>query len=99
MEVQTVNLRFDALSGEWQDEHDEADLTPHIGGCGQALVIAAMALLRGNAAATPHLEACSPCREALIALGTLAGGLDALAYFEGLNTEAPHAAELAGVAA
>ena len=96
-----MNLRFDALPGEWQDAHafDAVDETPNVGGCGQALVMAAMALVRGNDAATPHLKACSPCREALIALGTLAGGLDALTYFEALDTETPHAAQLAGVAA
>ena len=96
-----MNLRFDALPGEWQDtnELDAVDETPNVGGCGQALVIAAMALVRGNNAATPHLEACSPCREALINLGTLAGGLDALAYFESLNTETPHAAVPASCAA
>ena len=96
-----MNLRYDCLPGEWQDAHtlDAVDETPNVGGCGQALVMAALALVRGNDVATPHLEACPPCREALIALGTLAGGLDALAYFEGLNTEVPHAAKLAGVAA
>ena len=95
-----MNLRYDCLPGEWQDELDAVDLTPTIGGCGQALVMAAMALVRGNAAATPHLEACPPCREALITLGTLAGGLDALLYFERpADTETPHAAQLAGTAA
>ncbi len=95
-----MNLRYDGLPAEWQDpELDAVDETPNVGGCGQALVMAAMALVRGNDAATPHLEACPPCREALIALGALAGGLDALAYLDTLNVETPHAAQLAGTAA
>ncbi len=98
-----MNLRYDCLPDEWQDADatDDVDLVPNLGGCGQALVMAAMALVRGNAAATPHLEACPPCREALIALGSLAGGIDALLYFERHteDTETPHAAELAGTAA
>ncbi len=95
-----MNLRYDCLPGEWQDlELDAVDETPNVGGCGQALVMATMAMLRGNDAATPHLEACPPCREALISLGALASGLDVLVYFESLNMEAPHAAQLAGTAA
>ncbi len=97
-----MNLTYDALPGEWQDAPpDDVDLVPAIGGCGNALVTAAKLLVRGTDAATPHLEVCPDCREALVRIGTIAGGIDALLYFERqmADTETSHAAELAGTAA
>ena len=88
------------LPGELAAPVDEAvDLTPTVGGCGQALVVAALVLTGGEGQAVTHLEGCPACREALIGVGRIAAGVDALAFFEGLDMETPHAAELAGHAA
>ena len=101
-----TSLLWKAAPAELTDETVEpfplsdVDFTPRLGGCGQALYRAAQ-LLTGEDAddALRHLEACRRCREALIAVGTRAAGIDALLYFEALNVEAPHAAQLAGTAA
>ena len=91
-------LLWKAAPGELTDAPVEpftlsdVDLTPQLGGCGQALYRAAQ-LFTGEDAdeATAHLEACPRCREAVIGVGRIAAGLDALAFFESLNTETPHA--------
>ena len=77
----------------------DADLTPAVGGCGRALVTAAQ-LLTGEDTeeATGHLEACQRCREALIGIGHLAGGIDALVYFERVHNETPYATPAKAVA-
>ena len=85
------------LPGELAPVLDDVDLTPDVGGCGRALPLVAMMLVRGTEATVPHLEACRECREALIGIGRVASGVDALLFFEGKAT--PHAAQLAGTAA
>jgi hypothetical protein len=88
--------------GELAHAADAVDETPNVGGCGQALVTVALALVRGTEAAVPHLEGCDACRTALMDIGTLASGVDAVLYFDRLNaqdTETPHAAEFGDAAA
>ena len=77
----------------------EVDLTPAIGGCTRALLCVAP-LLADEDADDPrgHLEACARCREAVIGVGRIAAGLDALLYFESLNMETPHLAPAKAVA-
>ena len=87
------------LPGELTALPDDLDFVPNIGGCGQALVLAAL-VLTGNAdRALDHLDGCPPCRVALAAVSDCERSAAALAYFAERNNETPHAAELAGVAA
>ena len=85
------------LPGELAPVLDDVDLTPDVGGCGRALPLVAMLLVRGTEAAVPHLEACRDCREAIIGIGRVASGVDALLFFEGKGT--PHAVTPASSAA
>ena len=101
-----TSLLWKAAPGELDDLPAEpftlsdVDFTPRLGGCGEALYRTAQ-LLTGEDAdeATAHLEACPRCREALMNVGTRAAGIDALLYFEALNTETPHAVTPASSAA
>ena len=82
------------LLGELAPVLDDVDLTPDVGGCGRALPLAAAMLVRGTEAAVPHLEACRDCREAIIGIGRVASGVDALLFFEQVaDTETPQAAD------
>ena len=75
------------LPGELAPVLDDVDYTPDIGGCGRALPLVAVMLVRGDEAAVPHLEACRPCRDIIIGIGRVAAGVDALLFFEGIGKD------------
>lgn len=88
------------LPGELAEPVDEGvDFTPNIGGCGQALVVAALVLTGKADRALDHLDGCPPCRVALAAVSDVERSAAALAHFESRDNETPHAAELATAAA
>lgn len=88
--------RIDVPGELVQPFDDEPDLTPSAGGCGKALLTAATVLVKGTDAALDHLLECSLCREALITIGHVAAGADAIVYFERQRLEraTPQSAEL-----
>ncbi len=92
-----MNLLYDCLPGEVADAEEEPNPLPHLGGCGQALIVAAD-FFAGYATADAHLEGCGPCRDALITLGRRANGIEWLCGTDA-DTATPQTAELAGVAA
>ncbi len=90
-----TNLLLAAAPGELTDVDDEPNPLPHLGGCGQALIVAAD-FFAGYATADTHLESCAACRDALITLGRRASGIEWLC---GTDTETPHTAPPASIAA
>ena len=87
------------LPGELADEGTALDWVPQMAGCGRGLYTAAQILIGRAGEAMAHLEGCTACRNALAAVGDCERGASALAYFERLGTETPHAAGLAIAAA
>ena len=79
---------------------DVPNFIPNAGGCGKALLTAVTVLVKGTDAALDHLLACGPCREALLTIGHVAGGADAILYFErqAPDVATPQSAELATAA-
>ena len=87
------------LPGELAEPVSDLDFVPTIGGCGQALVVAALVLTGKAERALDHLDGCPACRVALAAVSDTERSAAALAYFSAMNEETPHAAELATAAA
>ena len=81
------------LPGELAPEYADLDLVPNIGGCGQALVVAAMVLTGKADTALDHLDGCPACREALARVSDVERSASALAYFDGLDEQDAYAAQ------
>lgn len=93
-----MNLLLAAAPGELVAGDEEPNPLPLLGGCGQALIVAADVFAFGTGAGDEHLEGCGPCRDALINLGRRASALEWLCGTD-TDTEAPHAAQLGGITA
>ena len=90
----TYAFPFDTVDmpGELNPPADDVlDFTPNIGGCGQALVVAAMVLTGKADTALDHLDGCSACREALARVSDVERSASALAFFTRADMEMPHA--------
>ena len=88
------------LPGELAEPVDEVvDFTPNIGGCGQALVVAALVLTGKADRALDHLDGCPACRVALAAVSDIERSAAALAYFGGQNEQDAYAVQPASTAA
>ena len=90
-----MNLLYDVLPGEVAELDEEPNPLPLLGGCGQALIIAAE-FLAGRTTAYEHLKGCSLCREVFINLGRRASGIEWLC---GTDTETPQTASPASTTA
>ena len=87
------------LPGELTTLPDALDYVPNIGGCGQALVVAALVLTGKAERALDHLDGCPACRVALAAVSDAERSASALAYFSGQNEQDAYAASPATASA
>ena len=91
-----MNLLYDVLPGEVADGEEQPNPLPLLGGCGQALIVAADVFAFATAAGDGHPEVCCPCRDVLSALGRRASGIE---WLSGTDTETPQTASPASTAA
>ena len=87
------------LPGELAEPVSDLDYVPNIGGCGQALVVAALVLTGKAERALDHLDGCGACRVALVAVGDVERSASALAHFSAQNEKDAYAVQPASTAA